>query len=64
MLVSLKWLRDYVDPGVPPEELAERMTMAGLEVDSLRRVEPAFRGVRVARIDSLRPHPQADHLSL
>ena len=64
MLVSLKWLRDYVEPGVPPEELAERLTMAGLEVDSLRRVEPAFRGVRVARIDSLRPHPQADHLSL
>jgi phenylalanyl-tRNA synthetase beta chain len=64
MQVSLKWLKDYVDVDVPPEELAERLTMAGLEVDSLCRIEPAFRGVRVARIISLRPHPQADKLSL
>jgi phenylalanyl-tRNA synthetase beta chain len=64
MQVSLKWLKDYVDVDVPPEELAERLTMAGLEVDSLRRIEPSFSGVRVARIVSLRPHPQADKLSL
>lgn len=64
MQVSLKWLKDYVDVDVPPEELAERLTMTGLEVDSLRRIEPAFGGVRVARILSLKPHPQADKLSL
>jgi phenylalanyl-tRNA synthetase beta chain len=64
MQVSLKWLKDYVDVDVPAEELAERLTMVGLEVDSLRRIEPAFSGVRVARIVSLRPHPQADKLSL
>ena len=64
MQVSLKWLRDYVDVDVSPEELAERLTMSGLEVDSLNRIEPAFSGVRVARIVSLRPHPQADQLSL
>jgi phenylalanyl-tRNA synthetase beta chain len=64
MQVSLKWLKDYVDVDLPPEELAERLTMAGLEVDSLRRIEPAFSGIRVARIVSLRPHPQADQLSL
>ncbi len=64
MLVSLKWLKDYVDVDIPPEELSERLTMAGLEVDSLNRIEPAFRGIRVGRILSLRPHPQADSLSL
>jgi len=64
MLVSLKWLRDYVDIDVPAAELAERLTMAGLEVDSLNEKEPAFHGVRVARILSLKPHPHADHLSL
>jgi phenylalanyl-tRNA synthetase beta chain len=64
MQVSLKWLKDYVDLDVAPEELAERLTMAGLEVDSLRRIEPAFGGVKIARIISLRPHPQADQLSL
>ncbi len=64
MLISLKWLRDYVDVDVSPEELAERLTMSGLEVDSLNRVEPAFSGVRVARIVSIKPHPYADQLSL
>ena len=62
MLVSLKWLKDYVDVDVPAAELAERLTMAGLEVDSLNEKGPAFRGVRVARILSLKPHPDADHL--
>jgi phenylalanyl-tRNA synthetase beta chain len=46
MQVSLKWLRDYVDVDVPPAELAERLTMAGLEVDSISEMAPAFCGVR------------------
>lgn len=64
MLVSLKWLGDYLDIDAAPEEIAERLTMAGLEVDTLNKTAPAFRGVRVARILSLKPHPDADHLSL
>ena len=64
MLVALKWLRDYVDIDVAPAELAERLTMAGLEVDALNETGPAFRGVRVARILSCKPHPNADTLSL
>ncbi len=64
MLVALKWLSDYVDIDVAPAEMAERLTMAGLEVDALNETGPAFCGVRVARILSLKPHPDADHLSL
>jgi len=64
MQVSVKWLRDYVDVDVPPAELAERLTMAGLEVDSLHETGPAFSGVHVARINSLKPHPNADKLVL
>jgi phenylalanyl-tRNA synthetase beta chain len=64
MLVALKWLRDYVDVDVAPAELAEQLTMAGLEVDALNEIGPAFSGVRVGRILSLKPHPDADHLSL
>jgi phenylalanyl-tRNA synthetase beta chain len=64
MLVSLKWLRDYVDIDVAPAVLAERLTMAGLEVDAINETGPAFRGVRVARVLSLKPHPDADHLLL
>jgi len=64
MQVSLKWLRDYVDVDLSPEELGDRLTMSGLEIDSLKRIEPAFSGVRVARIVSIKPHPRADQLSL
>ncbi|MFZ4438025.1 MAG: phenylalanine--tRNA ligase subunit beta [Syntrophales bacterium] len=64
MQVSLKWLRDYVDVDLSPEELGDRLTMSGLEVDSLKRIEPVFSGVRVARIVSIKPHPRADQLSL
>ncbi len=64
MLVSLKWLKDYVDVDASAAEVAERLTMAGLEVDSLHETGPAFSGVRVARILSLKPHPNADKLVL
>ncbi len=64
MLVSLKWLRDYVDVDVSPEEFAERLTMAGLEVDSRKETGPAFSGVVAAKILSLKPHPNADKLVL
>ncbi len=64
MLVSLKWLRDYVDVDLSPQELADKLTMSGLEVDGIDIREPAFSGVRVARIVSLMPHPNADKLSL
>ena len=42
MLVSLKWLKDYVDVDVPAAELAERLTMAGLEVDALNVKGPCL----------------------
>ncbi len=64
MLVSLKWLKDYVDLDVSAAELADRLTMAGLEVDEIKTIAPAFSGVVVAAILSVRPHPGADKLSL
>jgi phenylalanyl-tRNA synthetase beta chain len=64
MLVSLKWLQDYIDHQLTPQELADRLTMAGLEVDEIKTIAPAFTGVVVAAILSVRPHPNADKLSL
>ncbi len=64
MLVSLKWLKDYIDLETAPEELADRLTMAGLEVDEIQTLAPKFSGVVVAKILSVRPHPNADKLSL
>jgi EMAP domain len=63
MLVSLKWLKDYVDIDLTASELADKLTMAGLEVDEIKTVLPQFSGVVVARILSVKPHPNADKLS-
>ena len=60
MLVSLKWLKDYVDVDLSPGELADRLTMCGLEVDAVNETGPAFSGVVVAKILSVKPHPNAE----
>ena len=60
MLVSLRWLRDYVDVGIPLGELVDRLTMAGLEVEEVKDVGPAFSNVVVAKILSLKIHPESD----
>jgi phenylalanyl-tRNA synthetase beta chain len=64
MLVSIKWLKDYIEFELTPEELAAKLTMAGLEVEALERKDPAFSGVVVAKILSISSHPNADKLSL
>lgn len=64
MLVSLKWLKDYVDVDITPIQLADALTMAGLEVDEIKQIKPAFAGVVSAEILSVKPHPSADKLSL
>jgi phenylalanyl-tRNA synthetase beta chain len=64
MLVSLEWLKDYVDIKISPAELVERLTMAGLEVEAVKEIAPSFTNVVVAKILSVKPHPQADRCSL
>ena len=56
------WLREFCDPPITTAELAERLTMSGLEVESLRTVAPLFRGVVVAKVLSVASHPDADRL--
>ncbi len=64
MQVSLRWLNDYVDIDLTPAEVADCLTMVGLEVDAVRNVGPAFTHVVVAKILAIRPHPNADKLHL
>ena len=64
MLVSLKWLKDYIDLELTAAQLADRLTMTGLEVDEIKTLAHKFSGVVVAKILSVRPHPGADKLSL
>jgi phenylalanyl-tRNA synthetase beta chain len=65
MRVSLSWLRDYVDLRLTPEELAARLTMAGLAVDRVDRTSGDWGpDIRVGRIAEVAPHPNADRLRL
>jgi len=64
MKTSLKWLRQYVDIPWTVGELAERLTMAGLEVEEILDIGNVPDGVVIAEIAARRPHPNADKLSL
>ena len=64
MRVSLKWLSEYVDLRLPPEELALRLTKAGLAVDTIVRTGEWGPDIRVARVEAVEPHPNADRLRL
>jgi len=64
MRVSLKWLREYVDLRLPPEELAHRLTMAGLAVDAIVRTGDWGADIRVGLVAAVEPHPNADRLRL
>ncbi|MFW6105600.1 MAG: phenylalanine--tRNA ligase subunit beta [Chloroflexota bacterium] len=64
MKVSLKWLRDYVDIKVAPEELAEKLTMAGLEVKGIQTIGGTWENVVIGEVTALNPHPNADRLKL
>jgi len=56
------WLREFCDPPVATQQLADLLTMGGFEVEELRPVAPPFSGVVVAEILEAAPHPQADRL--
>ena len=71
MRIPLSWLRDYVDVTLPVDELAERLTRSGLEVDAVEKLgvadselpwDPAL--VLVCNILEVTQHPNADRLVL
>jgi len=64
MKVSLSWLKDYTDIHMDPAALAEALTMAGLEVDSVSDRYAYLSGVIVGRIEKVEPHPNADKLKI
>src|SRR3569832_2039999 len=62
MKFSEQWLSEWVNPAVTTTELAHQLTMAGLEVDAVEAVAPAFTDVVVGEVLSVEPHPNADRL--
>jgi phenylalanyl-tRNA synthetase beta chain len=64
MRVPLTWLRDYVDITLSPAELAERLTLRGMEVSGIETTGADWTDVVVGRLLSVEQHPNADTLSL
>jgi len=66
MKVPLSWLREHVDITVPLAELADRLTMAGLEVDSIEQIGEMWDRdtIFVGQVLAVRQHPNADRLVL
>jgi phenylalanyl-tRNA synthetase beta chain len=64
MKVSLSWLKDYVNISMEAGELANALTMAGLEVDSVSDRYAYLKGVIVGRVKEVKSHPNADKLKL
>lgn len=62
MKFSESWLREWVNPALNSEQLAEQITMAGLEVDGVEPVAGDFSGVVVGRVVACQQHPNADKL--
>ncbi|HXG40712.1 MAG TPA: phenylalanine--tRNA ligase subunit beta, partial [Candidatus Limnocylindrales bacterium] len=64
MRVPLSWLREYVEVELSADELAERLTLLGMEVKSVERWGAEWDRVVVGELLDVRPHPRADRLSL
>ncbi|MGH8120392.1 MAG: phenylalanine--tRNA ligase subunit beta, partial [Gammaproteobacteria bacterium] len=62
MKISEQWLREWVNPPLDIHQLAEQLTMAGLEVESVASRDLEFSSVNVARIEAVTAHPDSDKL--
>jgi phenylalanyl-tRNA synthetase beta chain len=62
MKVSLQWLAELVDTNLSASVLADKLTMAGLEVEEMTPVAADFSGIVVGHVKTVVPHPNADKL--
>lgn len=62
MLITWNLLKDILSIPASVEEVAERLTLTGCEVESLSRPGEKLRGICIARVNSLRPHPEKETL--
>ena len=62
MLVSIEWLKKYVDFDITPEELADKLTHVGLEVESVIHLGAGISGVLTGKVTAIGRNPKSDHL--
>lgn len=61
--VSYKWLKEFVDIELSPKEVADKVTMGGIEISSVESLDKGIRKVITAEVRSVNPHPNADKLT-
>ena len=64
MRILERWLKKYVRFAIPPERLAERLTMLGLEFESVERLDARYQGFLVGEVLEVSKHPNADKLTV
>ena len=64
MKFTLSWLKDHLETDAPLAEIAERLTMLGLEVEGVEDTAAAFAAFRVGEVISADQHPDADRLQV
>ena len=64
MKFPLSWLREFVTWSITDDELAQKLTMAGVEVDAIENFGNSDENIVIAKIENISPHPNADKLSL
>src|ERR1044071_7783565 len=64
MLVPESWLRSFCNPPISGQALADRLTMAGIEVEAYEPYGPQFSGVVVGEVLSVEKHPNAEKLTI
>ncbi len=64
MLLSINWLKDFIDINVPLEKIAERLTVTGTEIESIERPCANVKGVRIAKIVEFSQHPTKSGLKV
>ena len=64
MRILERWLKKYIDFTIGPEDLADRLTMLGLEFESVRRLDARYNGFVVGEVLAREKHPNADRLSV
>ena len=62
MLVSVNWLKDYVDIDVPVDEFCDRMILSGSNIETVEKMGDSFSKIQVGKIVKITPHPNADKL--
>jgi phenylalanyl-tRNA synthetase beta chain len=60
--ISYNWLKKYIDINFTPEDLSEKLTMAGLEVEGVEYLGEGLEDIIIAKIEEIKEHPDADKL--